>query len=119
MKILLVDDDEILRSTMKMFMEQLLPSSVKIYQASDGLSAIDAYQNNYFDLIISDVDMPKMNGFEFYEKIKDKKNHNFFYFLTGFLANKDKFQEVKKYYKPIDVMEFVEDIKRDLCITSD
>ena len=51
--------------------------NVQILEASDGLQAIEVLKNHKTDLVIMDLDMPVMNGFEALSEIrKNKKTKN-------------------------------------------
>ncbi|MES2519406.1 MAG: response regulator [Bacteroidota bacterium] len=64
--ILLVDDnDEILE-----FLERMLKSKYTILKAEDGREALEVLETEAVQLIISDVMMPVMDGFELCKKIK-------------------------------------------------
>ena len=74
-KVLIVDDD--LKSTK--LMRMLIGNSDCIETASDGMEGLKKINGQRFDLIISDVHMPGMNGIEMYieakksdPKIKDR-----------------------------------------------
>ncbi|MGL6282282.1 MAG: hybrid sensor histidine kinase/response regulator, partial [Microcoleaceae cyanobacterium] len=61
--ILVVDDSETLRKTIS---STLIRAGYQVIQAGNGVEAIQKLQqNNHIDLIISDVEMPEMNGFQF------------------------------------------------------
>lgn len=69
--ILVADDSITSRTLLKNILET---AGYKITTAVDGTDALIRAQNNLFDLIISDVDMPGLNGFELITKIRlDKK----------------------------------------------
>ncbi len=59
---LVVDDTEIHRSATRMF---LVMSGFKVELAEDGLQALKMLDTQKFDLIVSDMEMPNMNGMEF------------------------------------------------------
>ena len=64
---------------------------------SKGDDAIDNFQNhpqNYYDLVITDIRMPKVNGFELYRKIKDTDPNMKIAFITAFEINKEEFSKV-------------------------
>ena len=66
-KILLVEDDKLLR---QMYGERLLAEGFDIVSASDGEEAISMAINELPDLIISDIMMPKISGFEMLDLLK-------------------------------------------------
>ena len=65
-RILVVDDD----STMLHFIEQLLSPSYMVYLANSGESALGFLKNNPADLILLDIRMPSMDGFETISRIR-------------------------------------------------
>lgn len=70
--ILIVDDFDdnrfIVRETLVFFSKQLT-----ILEAADGLQALEVLKKNKVDLIIMDLDMPEMNGFEALSEIRKNK----------------------------------------------
>ena len=71
-KILIVDDFATLRMSLKSVLEQL--GYPEMDEAKDGQEAIDKLKEKDYDLIISDIDMPVMNGFELLDYIKKDDN---------------------------------------------
>lgn len=65
-RILLVEDNEDLRYLLGIF----LSDTFNVTEAEDGLIAFDKIQNESFDLIISDCNMPNMDGPTLIEKVK-------------------------------------------------
>lgn len=65
--ILIIDDEEDLRETLEY---QLRAKNFNVVTAVDGLDGLEKLKDLRPDLIILDVNMPRMNGIEFYEKIK-------------------------------------------------
>ncbi|MFA6396646.1 MAG: response regulator [Sulfurimonas sp.] len=71
-RILVVDDSPTTRALLQNIMEMV---GYDVVSAVDGLDAFEALQKEPFDLVVSDVDMPRMNGFELTEAIRrDTKN---------------------------------------------
>jgi len=74
MKILAVDDVLLIRKLIRRTVEAL---GGQLYEASDGIEALLTLDKNEgkFDLIILDWNMPKMDGFEFLNRIKSKDRY--------------------------------------------
>ena len=71
-KLLIVEDNlELL-----MLMRQLMKQYYRVYIAKNGVEALDIIHKKDLDLIISDVMMPEMNGFELTTQIKQDTNYN-------------------------------------------
>ena len=71
-KLLIVEDNvELL-----MLMRQLLKATYHIYIAKNGLEALDIIREKELDLIISDVMMPEMDGYELTTAVKSDPNYN-------------------------------------------
>lgn len=71
MKILVCDDETLIRDVIR---EYLLMDNYEVLEASNGLDAIDVVKNNDIDLIIMDIMMPKMDGYQAIKEIKKIKD---------------------------------------------
>ncbi|ONN26941.1 chemotaxis protein CheA [Thermosipho affectus] len=71
-KILIIDDSVITRKIISNFLEK---SKFKTETAKDGIEGLKKLENKHFDLIISDVEMPNLDGFELTKKIKKTKKN--------------------------------------------
>ena len=70
-RILVVEDSITARTLLKNILET---AGYQVATAVDGVDAFTQARGGEFDLIVSDVDMPRMSGFELTEKIRgDKK----------------------------------------------
>ncbi len=67
-KILIVDDD---MSHRLMIKANMLDKDYEIFEAEDGEEAISNVENNFFDLIIMDIKMKKVDGIIALKKIKE------------------------------------------------
>ena len=67
MNILIVDDNEIILNTLKFTLED---TDYNIFVASDGIDGLNLFKNNKFNLVITDIIMPKMDGIEFIRQLK-------------------------------------------------
>ena len=66
--ILIVDDSAIVRKALTRQIEQF---GARVTQAEDGQQGIEAALSGHFDLIISDVEMPHLDGFDLCARLKD------------------------------------------------
>lgn len=71
MKILVVDDEELIRNVIK---EYLMMENYTVDEAGDGQEAIEKAKNNDYNLIIMDIMMPKMDGYQACKEIKKNKD---------------------------------------------
>ena len=78
-KILLVDDDVKSSMLLKRFIE---PEGYEVHFAPDGLTGLEMYRKISPDLILLDINMPGMNGFEMAQTIRSTDKHVIIFFLT-------------------------------------
>jgi len=67
-KILIAEDDLELR---QLFRHVLLKNGYTVKGVSDGQEALDVLEKDYYDLIISDIMMPNMDGYELVRSLRD------------------------------------------------
>jgi len=91
-RILVVDDDPDLREYVSFILSN--SGGYEVIATGDGVDAIVTLSTEEFSLIISDVDMPNLNGFQLLEVIKNKGIDTPVVFLTGRDAQED---EIKGY----------------------
>lgn len=68
--VLIVEDDKNLR---KLIVTCLKKNQYNTYEATNGNEALEVLDKNYIDLIISDVMMPEMDGFELIKELRESK----------------------------------------------
>lgn len=71
-RILVVDDQYLIRETARQILEI---SGYEVLTAADGLHALNALSKSLPDLIISDLNMPRMSGFEFLAVVRERFPH--------------------------------------------
>ncbi len=94
-RIMIVDDESDILSVIKRGLESKNDFMVDTFSKAD--DAIENFQNhppNYYDLVITDIRMPKVNGFEVYRRIKDTDPNMKIAFITAFEINKEEFSKV-------------------------
>lgn len=108
-QILIVEDDGELR---QLFSRVLTKNGYSVTGVANGKEALDAIDNGYFDVIISDIMMPVMDGYEMVSALRDAGNNTPVLMITakgefddmrqGFLSGTDDYM-----VKPVNVNEMV------------
>lgn len=113
MKLLIVEDDQQLQ---QMFIRILSKHGYSAVGVSNGQLALDALDKDYFDLIITDIMMPEMDGFELVQQLRDVGNMIPILMITA----KDAFDDMSLGFrygvddymvKPININEMVLRVK--------
>ena len=113
-KILIVDDEADITFTLKDGIEKSGSFSVDTF--NDPQLALSNFKSGYYDLLIIDIRMPNMTGFELYRKIREIDSKVRVCFITAFETYFEKFrqeffplEEIKGFIKkPIQI----EDLER-------
>ena len=109
MKILIAEDD---RELLQLFSHVLTKHGYTVTGAANGQQALDAMDTGYFDMIISDIMMPEMDGYEFVRQLREAGNATPVLMITA----KDAFDDMRIGFqsgvddymiKPINVNEMV------------
>ena len=116
-RILVVDDEPDLTKLCSLALEY---HGFKVYTSNDPREALSNYKPSYYDLVILDIKMPKMDGFQLYDEIKKKDQKAKVCFLTASELYYEEFRK-KEYHaldknlfirKPIDNEELVKDVNK-------
>ena len=108
-KILIAEDDYELR---QLFSHVLLKNGYAVKGVSNGREALDAMDQEYYDLVISDIMMPVMDGYSFVSHLRSVGNQTPVLMITA----KDAFDDMRQGFvsgtddymvKPINVNEMV------------
>ncbi len=94
-KVLVVDDEEELQEILGDMLTRL---GFTVFCASDGQQALDEIQREKFELVISDISMPAMDGFTFLEKLRSDSTivqPKFIFITGGSDANDERFKTLK------------------------
>lgn len=108
-KILIAEDDKELR---QLFTHVLRQNGYSVTGVSDGSEALNAINDSYFDLIISDIMMPVMDGYDLVRALREAGTNTPVLMITA----KDSFDDMKLGFnsgtddfmvKPVNVNEMV------------
>jgi len=120
--VLVVEDDRTALDALCLMIKIKLPDFT-VYTAQDGRSGIDVFRKHTPDVIVTDVNMPVMNGMEMAEEIKSIKPDTKFIVLTAY-NEKVFFEKFKKIgcsafiVKPVEFRKLIAAIERcvaELC----
>jgi DNA-binding NtrC family response regulator len=91
--VLILDDDFDIVTLMKIGLQH---NSFNVYGFTDPALALEHFGMNAksYDLVISDIRMPQMNGFEFIKKVKEIKPEIKVFLMTAFEINDIEFRRV-------------------------
>jgi CheY-like chemotaxis protein len=116
-RILVVDDDKVMR---EVFTVMLQRSGFEVAVADDGLMGVEMWEAGNFDLVLMDVQMPRMNGFEATHAIREKEvvrgGHTPIVAITAFALHNDELKcltaGMDAYMsKPVDFKKCIELIR--------
>ena len=93
LRILLVEDEENIRETVKLNFEL---EGFEVVTAKDGREAIKHSKGQHFDLMVVDVMMPEVNGFQVVEQVRLTDRETPIIFLTAKDQAADRIQGLKK-----------------------
>ena len=115
-RILVVDDEDALRTVLS---GELVSEGYDVRTAADGDEAVSSLEKEGFDLILLDIKMPRMNGFEVLKFVKEKFPKTKVVMLTGFADLKNAIESKKLgaedfVSKPYDLVDLLTTIERVL-----
>lgn len=91
MNILIVDDDTLIRNWLSMLLTQLKQYEITLFEASDGIEALEICAASPIDLLITDIKMPQMNGIDLINRLKTEHSQ----IRTSVLSSYDDFDYVR------------------------
>lgn len=121
-RILLVDDEELVREVCS---ELLSSEGYQVDTAADGVAALARMEAAGYDIIVLDINMPRLDGIDFYRKaaggrpeLKDR-----FLFITGDLFGEGETlhffcKNASVLKKPFTKKDFLDSVRRILSLTA-
>jgi two-component system, OmpR family, response regulator ChvI len=121
-KILIVDDDSDITLAFKKGLEN---DGFNVDVFNDPQEALSNFEASKYDLLLLDIRMPKMNGFELYKEMDKIDNHVKVCFITAFEVYYEALREVFPSMevecfirKPIEIANLVKRIKNELNMSN-
>jgi len=115
-RVLIIDDEKDITSSLKL---GLAHRGFRVDAYNDPAEALARYKPGFYDIILLDIKMPKMNGFEFFREVKKLDKDAKVGFLTAFEVYMDEFKklfpemEVKGFLrKPISISDLAAQIEK-------
>lgn len=120
--ILVIDDEELVTESLKRLLKK---EGYGVTIAKSGKEALEAIKDTAFDLVVSDIRMPEIDGIEIVKNIREYlkrggKKPIPEILITGY-ASDESFRQAQELkvadyiYKPFDITEFVKVVKKNLA----
>ena len=100
-RILVVDDEPDITTSIKNGLER---KGFEVHVYNDPLKVLTDFKSDTYDLMLIDIRMPKMNGFELYREIKKKNDKVKTCFFTAFEIY---YEEFRKMFPDLEVKCFI------------
>lgn len=82
-KILLVEDESITRASLADLLRQ---EGYEVEEARDGAQGVEVFEKRRFDLVITDLVMPQLNGFKLIARVQSISPHTPIILITAYLS---------------------------------
>ena len=99
-RILIIDDEEIVRTSCRRILE---PEGYSVRTADSGRTGLEILENRTFDLVLTDLMMPSMDGIEVLRKIRETWSGTEVIIMTGYGTVKTAVKAMK-----IGVFDYIE-----------
>ena len=121
-RILVVDDEPDLTYTLKLGLEET--GSFEVDAFNDPELALSAFKPGNYDFLLIDIRMPKMSGYDLYDKIRAVDSKVKSCFITAYEINYQALREqfpllkMECYAKPLEIDDLVRKINEELGVES-
>lgn len=113
LKIMIVDDEKNIRAGIKKILSESVTYDVQYLEAKNGLEALDVFESDNPELVITDIRMPKMDGLELMKKLCEREVRPDLIVLSGF----DEFSFAKEAIKCGAVSYILKPVDRNELIS--
>ena len=91
-RILIIEDEKSLKDVLRILLDE---EGYEITAAANGLEGMDYIQNDIFDLVVTDIKMPKADGFEVLKKVKEISPSTIVIMITAFATTESTIEAMK------------------------
>jgi DNA-binding response OmpR family regulator len=88
---MIVDDEPDIAKTIELVLEK---NGFRVATFTDPQAALNQFKPNSFAMVITDIRMPKMNGFDLYRELKKRDDKIKVAFMTAFDVQESEFRKV-------------------------
>ena len=92
-KILIVDDDQGMREMLEIMLQK---EGYDVTSIGDPVKAVDLCRKKTFDMVITDLKMPKIDGIEFLKGVKDQKPETIVILITAYASGETAINAMKE-----------------------
>jgi DNA-binding NtrC family response regulator len=101
-KLLIVDDEPDIASALKVGLQR---SGIDVSAFSDPVKALEELKKHNYDLVITDIRMPNMTGFELYQKMRQHGIRTPVIFMTAFDIYQSEFEKMFPHIEPVALLK--------------
>ena len=116
LSILLIDDDPAILRSLENF---LTPRGFGVHAADSGRAGLARLDERQFDIVITDVKMPGMDGLEVLREVRHRSPETAVIIITGYKESEQAFRAIREgafdfFTKPLDVQELKASLERTI-----
>jgi len=104
-KVLYVEDEQDLREQTLIFLKKIF---MHVDSETNGKDGLASFKKKDYDIVITDLKMPKMNGHEMIKRIQELDNRCTIIIMTASDGNTDATQTISYLHKPVIFTEFID-----------
>jgi DNA-binding NtrC family response regulator len=113
-KVLIVDDEKVIRDSLELLLKD---EGYKADTSTDGEDALQKIKQEDYDIVITDIKMPKLDGIELMQKARDVSPNSFFIIMTAYASVNTAIEALRKgaydyLIKPVEFDDVILRLKR-------
>lgn len=113
-KVLIVDDEKVIRESLELLLKD---EGYKAETAADGEEALQKISSDDYDVVLTDIKMPKLDGIELMQKASRVSPETFFIIMTAYASVKTAIEALREgaydyFIKPVEFDDVILRLKR-------